>query len=284
MPLQSRLCGLVKLYSLIFDFFQQTIMRKTYPSDLSNDQWKLISQFIPPEKSGGRPRTVDTREIMNAIFYILRSGCQWRMLPEHFPPKSTVHDYFCLLRDDGALDDMVRLLRESVRKKSGRNKTPTAAIIDSQSVKTVGAIDAVGYDGGKKIKGRKRHIAVDILGLLLVVVVHSAGIQDCAGARYVLAHLSNFFVGLKIVFADGGYTGTKLRDWLLSLSNIVLKIIKRPRKKFQVVKFRWIVERTFGWLNTQRRLSKDYECLPSSAEAWIKLAAVNTMIRRLQPR
>jgi putative transposase len=258
-------------------------MAKRYPSDLTDAQWHLIKPLIPDEKPGGRDRTTDMREVINAILYASRAGCQWRMLPTEFPPKSTVYGYFSQWRDEGVWDDMVRVLREQVRVDAERNKQPSAAIIDSQSVKTTGATEDVGYDGGKKIKGRKRHIAVDVLGLLLVVVVHSAHIQDRAGAQLVVTALLHHFSTIKIMFADGGYTGHALMNWCLKVANIVLTIIKRPRKKFQIVKFRWIVERTFGWMNTQRRLSKDYECLPASAEAWVKIAAINTMICRLSP-
>ena len=221
---------------------------------------------------------------MNALRYMSRTGCQWHMLPSDFPPRSTVFDYFKLWRDEGILDEIVVKLRENIRIKAGRNATPTAAIIDSQSVKTTGSDIDVGYDGGKKIKGRKRHIAVDVLGLLLTVVVHSAGIQDRAGAKLVGANLLKYFKGLIIIYADGGYTGSSLSEWFSSFVNVILKIVKRPRKKFQIVKFRWIVERTFGWFNTHRRLSKDYECSPRSSEAWVKLASIHVMLNRCAAR
>ncbi len=258
-------------------------MEKVYPSDLTDKQWNLIKPHIPDAKEGGRPRTTDMRQVVNAIFYQLRTGCQWKYLPNDFPPRSTVYGYFVKYRDDGTLDDLLRVLRGAVRVKSGRNLAPSAGIIDSQSVKTAGPSESVGYDGGKKIKGRKRHICVDVMGLLLCVIVHSAGIQERAGARMLMLKLMVAYQGIKIIWADGGYSGSPLKTWVKKLFNVVWEVVKRPRKVFKIVKFRWIVERTFGWMNYQRRLSKDYEYSIASAEAWIKLAAINTMIRRLCP-
>lgn len=258
-------------------------MEKVYPSDLTDQQWNLIRPHIPDAKAGGRPRTIDMRQVVNAIFYQPRTGCQWKYLPSDLPSKSTVYGYFTQWRDDCTLDDLLRILREAVRVKAGRNSSPSAGIIDSQSVKTAGPSESVGYDGGKKIKGRKRHICVDVMGLLLCVIVHSAGIQERAGARMLMLKLMAACQGIKIIWSDGGYSGNPLKIWVQKLFNVVWEVVKRPSKVFKIVKFRWIVERTLGWMNYQRRLSKDYEYSIASAECWIKLAAINTMMRRLSP-
>ncbi|MCP3670541.1 MAG: IS5 family transposase [Gammaproteobacteria bacterium] len=254
---------------------------RRYYSDLTDKEWSAIQPLIPPAKAGGRPRTTDMREVVNALKYMLRTGCQWSYLPKEFPPKSTVYEYYSQWRDDGSLEDMTRILREKVRVNAGRNDQPSAAIVDSQTVKNAGPAEDTGYDGGKKTKGRKRHIAVDILGLLLCVVVHSGGIQDRAGAKLLLVRMMPKFPGIQLMWADGGYTGDTFKDWVMHWFGVIWKVVKHPRKVFKIVKFRWIVERTFGWMNHERRLSKDYEYLAKSSEAWVQLAAINMMVRRL---
>jgi len=251
-----------------------------YPTDISDDRWAWIEPMLPDEKPGGRPRETELRSVFNALLYMNRSGCQWAMLPKEYPPKSTVYGYFKEWSEGGYLEEIATELRQNVRIKAGRNAKPSAAIIDSQTQKTALVSESVGYDAGKKLKGRKRHIAVDVLGLILIIIVHSAGIQDRAGAKLVFQRLARAFT-VQRIWADGGYSGSALRDWVLMMCNAILEVVKRPRKKFQIVKWRWIVERTFGWLNFYRRLSKDYEYYCDKEVAWIQLASIDIMLKRL---
>ena len=197
--------------------------------------------------------------------------------------RSTVHDYFMAWRDDGTWDEILRVLREDIREKARRNKVPSAAIMDSQSVKTAAVSECVGYDGAKKIQERKRNIAIDVLGLPIAMVVHSAGIDERSGAKLLMRKVFALFSALLIVWADGGYSDGPLKDWFWKTGQCILEIVKRPRKKLQIVKWRWFVERSFGRINWQRRLSKDYEYYEESAEAWVKIAFFNVMIHRLEP-
>jgi putative transposase len=257
--------------------------RMPYPTDLSDEEWKKIKPHIPtPKTKRGRKREHSILIILNAIFYVLRSGCAWRMLPHDFPPWKTVYHYFRLWRRDGTWERMNAALRTEIRVLDGREPEPSAAVLDSQSVKTTETPGVRGYDAGKKVNGRKRHILVDTMGLLLMVVVHTANIQDRDGARQVLEKVKGMFSRLSLIWADGGYAG-KLVDWVKESCGWVLEIVKRSDdvKGFQVLPHRWVVERTFGWLGRYRRLSKDYEGLPETSEAMIYAAMIRLMVRRL---
>ena len=259
-------------------------MRKGYPTDLKDEEWEIIEAFVPPACPGGRPRTTDMREVLNAIFYLSRAGCPWNMLPSDFPPKSTVFYYFNRWSQDGTWQSINDELRMQVRVQAGKNPEPSAGIIDSQSVKTTDVGGEHGYDAGKKVNGRKRHILVDTLGLLLTVVVHSANIQDRDGAKLVLKKATDFLPRLTLIWADGGYAGA-LIDWVFGACGWLLEIVKRPTQpRFVLVKKRWIVERTFGWFGKYRRLSKDYEFFPQNSEAMIYVAMIHLMLRRNSQR
>jgi putative transposase len=255
--------------------------RAKYPTDLTDAQWERIRPLLPKAKPGGRPRSVDLREVLNGIFYIVRGGIPWRMLPHDLPPWGTVHYFYWKWRRDGTWEAIQDALRTKVRHAAGRHQSPSAAIIDSQTVKTTEAGGPRGYDAGKKVNGRKRHIVVDTIGMLLAVVVHSAAIQDRDGAMLVLAKLRGRFPRLKLIWADAAYAA--VAAWTKAVCGWVLELVRKPEgvRTFQVLPRRWVVERTFGWLNRCRRLSKDYERVPESSEAMIHLAMIQLMLRRL---
>jgi putative transposase len=257
-----------------------------YPSDLTDREWEYIKSLIPAAKAGGRSRQTDMRLTLNALFYITRTGCAWRYLPREYPPWQTVYGYFRTWRLAGVWERIHDRLRSAVRTQEGRASQPTAALLDSQSVKTTDRGGAErGFDAGKLTYGRKRHILVDTLGLLLLVVVHSAGVQDRDGARRVLAPLAHRFSRLRKIWADGIYNGG-IAEWIKQLrarNRIKLEIVKRTgqQKGFQVLPRRWVVERTFAWLSFNRRMSKDYEYLPETSEAFIRIAMIKLMLARL---
>ncbi len=267
--------------------------REIYPTDLNDKQWRVISPHLPPPCIEGCPRKHHRREIINAIFYVVKNGCQWRALPHDFPPWKSVYHYFRLWRIDGTWERLNTALGKRVRENSGREEQGSAAILDSQSIKSVEGGTERGYDAGKKIWGRKRHLIVDTLGMVMLVMVTAASVQDRDGAKMLLNGLFKRikkpryrhwwrFSRLKLIWADGGYRG-ELVDWVKSALGWELSIVERVegQRGFVLLPRRWVIERTFAWLSRHRRLSRDYERLPQTSEAFIYVAMIRLMVAKL---
>lgn len=257
-----------------------------YPSSMTDAEWAVIEPLVarPAGPHGGRPPKHPLRAVIDAIRYLVRSGGAWRLLPGDFPPWQTVYWWFATWTADGVLDRVHDALRDQVRIAAGRKPAPSAAIIDSQSVRAADTVprSSRGFDAGKKVNGRKRHLAVDALGLLLVVLVTAASVQDRDAARRLLWRLRRQFRGIRLVWADGGYAG-KLVAWAAATLHLVVEIVrKRPgQHTFEVLPRRWVVERTFAWISKHRRCVRDYERLPAHHEAMVKWAMITVMTRRL---
>lgn len=253
-----------------------------YTSDLTQSEWDLISYCFPKASNFGRPRKYPQLEIFNGILYVNKTGCQWRNLPKDLPPWASVYHYYRMWTRSTLLPQIHAHLREHVRLEAGKKRKPTAAILDSQTIKSSESSGERGYDAGKKINGRKRHLLVDTLGLVLMVMVMPANVQDRDGARQLLKRCSGTYKALRLIWGDGGYAG-QLVNWVQRQLGCLLEIVKRSDdvRGFKVLPRRWVVERTFGWFGRYRRLSRDYERLTASGEVMVYLAMTRLMLRRL---
>ena len=257
-----------------------------YPSDLTDEEWKIVSSIINDADPyiTGRPRISDLREIVNAIYYLNKTGCPWRYLPNNFPAFKLVNYYYNKWTRNGTFEKINAALRQEFRLKKNRNPDPTGSVIDSQSVKgTPETVEDVGFDGGKLVKGRKRHIIVDTIGCVIVVCIHAANIFDGKAARMVIKKLFSRLDTVKKIWADGGYSGKELSEWVKDTFNCDLEIVKKKKKAkgFHVLPRRWVVERTFAWLGRSRRLSKDYERNPMSSESQVYCASSRLLLRQI---
>lgn len=265
-----------------FVVLNHLVMNKEYPTNLTEKQWQILEKIVDPTN---RKRKNPLKEIMNAILYLIKTGCQWRMLPKDFPPHDTVYYYFRKWKNKGIFEDIMDTLREKVRLSMGREETPSLGILDSRSVKTSHHVDSDrGIDGNKKIKGRKQQTVVDTLGLPMAIAIHEANIHDSVGAESVVKVMADRFPRLKKILADGGYRGEALSDKVMNTLGCELSIVLRPNessKKFSVIPKRWIVERSFAWIENFRRVALDYEFFSQSSLAMLQIAFSAIMLKKL---